>query len=352
MKNMDVKSPYVVNLNNSRGYGGLEHLTSKWDIDAWVGLETRFQQRNYVFDNRTITVTVDWSNAIEKAKTEHWLCQQSLKAIDSYYESKAGKHHIERTECPVYVIDSNNEVPLYAETYIEYYLYECFLLMNLCSPGSFNLFMSYIYIPEAHRGTMPDRDRVNMTTSEYIFETALHNAYDNDWPNIGHIDFDIVISWYLNQSEYHPKQLAKTRIDKVLFSLLHLCQTDSPQDRLMWEAYSLESLYDTPNVMSYNSLVSRVTDLLNVPESKRKKLAKMIRNFYDFRNSFAHGKSKVVHPMGHEGWDKDLDDHKWKLLLACDFASMITIASLQYYISNNINEIHYSEVRDEIKFQI
>lgn len=321
-----------------RELGGHEAEISEADLSAWTGLLSRFSKRSYKSANGSlITVEVDWSAPVEVATQKSVAYSGRVEDMLAYI-SKLREQFSSDMPCPAkiyredgsYVDDSD---------YLIYYLYECYILMNLASPGSFSLFNSKLKRDSSEKRFI-DRE---ISSSPYVFEDALLNYLTHQWPPISILPFEDVLSWYLSL-ELNLNQIAESRIERAMFSLLHVSNPEIRNpEALMWFAYSLEALFDTPNALSYNFLVRRVTSLLNVPENKQKLLGKKIREFYNQRNSFAHGKSKILHPLEHEGWDKEVDEYRFKLYDACDFAGCIVIASLQKYIQLGIREVNYIE---------
>lgn len=336
-------STFYIYLNRWRGFGGFEELISEWDFKAWKGLENNLSRRQYsTSQDGLVTIEVDWSNPVERARKKYHVYQGKQEDVKRYY-LETPLDELTKNLCCTAKVWSDKEEHIGGMDYLKYFLYECFLIMNLSSPGSFNLYMSYIQVDKKEGlGKSYCRDREDLICSEYIFENALHDSLNYKWPTVQYIDFEKVSNWYLSQ-DTGIVQVAKTRLQKSLFSLLHISERGMGPDGLMWCAYCLEALFDTPNALSFNFLVNRLSELLTVPARKKKKLSKNIRDFYNHRNAFAHGNSKVSHPIGHEGWDKNVDKYRTEIQSACDFATLVIIASLQQYILRNISEVCYVE---------
>lgn len=337
------KFAYRVYLNGSRSFGGFENLVSDWDSFAWQGLKNSFSKRQYkTIRDGLVTIEIDWSNPLEKALERRELYKGSQEDIIRYYSEVTLEELTKKPLCEAHVLSEDGSPLNRGIDYLKYFLYECFLIMNLSSPGSFNLYNSYIELENYGGKDRYNRERDDLICSEYIFENALHDSLNFHWPVIQYLNFETVLKWYLSQ-DVGIIQVAKTRLQKSLFSLLHISEKGMGPDTLMWCAYCLESLYDTPNALSFNFLVSRISELLAVPIDKKKVLSKRIRDFYDHRNAFAHGNAKAIHPIGHEGWDKEVDTYRGDVQSACDFAALIIISSLQQYILRNVKEIKYVE---------
>ncbi len=345
---MASKIDFKIDLNSARALGSLEKIFYTWDFEAWTGLSEKLSKRIFKTDNgEEVLISVDWTPAVLKAGKMDEVYRSKPEEIVNYFSSD---EYSRRTVCTASVSWRLDEPVSSASDYLRYFLYECFLIMNLSSPGSFNLYFSYIELANPVKKRDWLDDRVHLECSEYLFENALQESFDHNWPIVRNMEFSKVCDWYFSQ-DVGIVQVAKTRIQKTLFSLLHISKKDMGPDMLMWSAYCLEALFDTPNVMSFSFLVNRVSDLLDVPENKRRMLSQKIRKFYDYRNAFAHGNAKVIHPIGHEGWEDSVDDYRVKVQEACDFAAIIIVSSLQQYIQRNIREVEYREVSNYLELK-
>ena len=266
---------YQVYLNSWRSFGGYEKLISNWDAASWNGLKNNFSKRQYnTKHDGVVTIEIDWLNPRNKALEQRELYKKSQKDIIKYYSELSLKELNKKLTCKAYVYsDKNDSIPS-AIDYLKYFLYECFFVMNLSSPGSFNLYNSYIELETCEDNKNHHQiTKENLSSSEYIFENALHDSFDFKWPVIQHLDLKRVLNWYLSQ-DIGIVQVGKTRVEKTLFSLLHISEKGMGPEALMWCAFCLESLYDTPNALSFNFLVRRISELLAVPVEKKKFLQK------------------------------------------------------------------------------
>jgi hypothetical protein len=111
---------------------------------------------------------------------------------------------------------------------------------------------------------------------------------------------------------------------------------------VLWLAQCLESLFDVPTALSRKILQERAFALLGLPANV-KRVAKHLGEFFEARNSLAHGGADVSHPAG--GWlsDATLEQFASKWMRPAEFASSVIVATLQHHAKNNWQELAWSE---------
>jgi hypothetical protein len=206
-------------------------------------------------------------------------------------------------------------------------LVDLYLLANLSAPGSFNLHHSFIRNTELD----PTKDFLAQTPldlSEYIFETAWHEAKSYPWLKVGFLPFEHVSGWF-NSMELSGKNTATTSLERAVFSLLHLGRASfMDPTAAMWIAGALEALFDTPSGSSFSFLCKRVAVLLSLQEAETVELRRRLRLFFDLRNAFIHGGGRVHHVLADER-DDTVEGDIMNLLRTTDFASAVLVAAVQ-----------------------
>lgn len=340
-------------LNSSRAFGGYEELTSPSDLEVWIGISEIYSHIIVsTHPEEEIEISIDWSSAVSYATKCKELYSKSredvmriLKSTPDFFE-----HAIicqANVQFKKYKYDL---APWAGGDYLHQILYEIFLVANLSSPGCFNLYRSYIRVPSLD----PEKEPLAQTElelSEYMFEMAWHDAKDAPWVKVGFIPFQEVIQWY-RRLELGFRQVAHLNVEKVLFALLHLGRRSFLEpEATLWIASALEAIFDTPHGNSFQFLHKRITNFLSLNEKQQGIMRKRLREFYDVRNSFAHGGGAVCHPIANECWDPEISKVSERIRDMNDFASMLLIGSMQELIRRNIVGIEFSEVMSNIHFK-
>lgn len=343
---------FNVFLSASRCYGGYEDTVTSGDLASWKGLADSFSKRKYTLkENEIIEIHINWAPILDIVEGEwhfHNNKNNEREKIEEYLSRP-----VTNINCPASVkIEhpiADKLSPRYGLNFIKYFLYESFLMMNLSSPGSMTLHGANINTSEEIFSDNQNQFNDKLQCSEYPFEESIHLFFNYGWPKIQFISFNKVLVWY-EKFEFNLNQMARSRIERTLFCLLNVSENfPGSLENVIWLASALESIYDTPNAQSYNYLISRIKRLIEVPINKEKLLRRKLREFYDYRNEFAHGDSKVLHPIGHEGWDKTVDEYREQIHKSCEFVTTIIVATLQQYILDELKEIDYLEQENRIK---
>lgn len=291
-----------------------------------------------VEDGGQIEVIGDWSKAIEKIRL-------SIKEYQT--ESSSDDNKIDNSRSLEILVEvtggfkSGSDLRKYSH-YVELYLHNTFLAMNLSAPGCFDLWNAKIAISKGD----PFSKTLHLSASGLT--DAWEKSIENKWPQIGYIPLKDVQNWLLSLN-INTKQYSSTRMEKALFSFLHLSKSfDDPFNCLMWEAYSLEALFDTPFAAIKKMLTDRISLVLGTPT---KKIRKKIGEFYELRSSFLHGRQDIPHPMENDILDENADKH-WESRQYNDLACSIIISTLQEHIRNNFEGLKFNETFEGRKINL
>jgi len=335
---MAIRQNYIVTLHD---LGNINYQDEMLDAieNAWQELcvlsPSTFTDAD---DAEQIEVMADWTKAAERIKRSIVEYQTNSESDEYCIDDERG------FEITVEVSSnsgSHKNIRKYYH-YVELYLHNIFLMMNLSAPGSFDLWNTKIVIS----------DDAPFDKKLYLDASGLTDAWsesiENKWPPICYIPLKDVQNW-LHGLNINTKQYSSTRMEKALFSFLHLSKSfDDPFNHLMWAAYSLELLFDTPFTAIKKMLTDRITLVLGTPTNKIKK---HIGEFYDLRSSFLHGRMDIPHPMLDDILDKEAVKH-WDTRRHNDIACSIIISTLQEHISNNFECLKFNETFKGMKIQI
>ncbi|PLK49096.1 hypothetical protein C0V76_07795 [Uliginosibacterium sp. TH139] len=216
-----------------------------------------------------------------------------------------------------------------------------FLVANLATPGSFNLYRSFIRDTERD----PTKDSLAQTDlelSEYVFENAWHEAQTYPWLKVGFLPFDQVAAW-LESLNIKNKNVATTDLDRALFSLLYLGRASfMDPTAAMWIAAALEALFDTPSGSSFSFLCARISALFSLKDPEAIDMKRRLRAFFDLRNAFAHGGARIHHILADDR-DKAVEGDIGRLLEVTGFASAVLIAAIQELIRRDWKGMSFCE---------
>lgn len=332
-------SDLQLELNHSRSFGGLEKVTSINDLDVWKKISHHYGEID-ISDIRGMSLrfSINWQPRVtyEERLCMHYNDPERL--LTPGIEKFKFEHvHV----CPLRILSDIQGSLFTMEPLILRALNEIYLLANLASPGSFNLYRSYLTNPRLDQRNDP-LAKTALDLSEYLFENSLHEAQTSTWLKVGFISFDHVHSWY-NSLGMREKNSASTPIERTLFCLLHLGKVSFMEPTAtLWLASALESLFETPSGSSFSFLCSRISSLLALQDSEHKELKKKLRDFFGIRHAFVHGGSEVWHPVLDER-DNRLDKIVSDLLMANGFACSILVGCVQELVRRGWKGLRFEE---------
>ncbi|WP_339785356.1 hypothetical protein NSQ38_28220 [Paenibacillus sp. FSL R7-0313] len=322
-----------------------EKLITQCMMNVWDEITSTISSFTIHTDDKQINVSIDWGmhlNTIkEKIFTDAMSMKEYIKNNHNFLdEENSSDEYLElvcRISCRQLDELNSQASDIELKYYLENTFYHVFLMINLSAPGAFNPYSPFL----------KSRENLGLELyklSSFDFENSWINSIEVGWPSISYIPFPKVWAWY-SQLNIGTRQIASTRLERALFSLLHCSLSEggiSPTD-LIWVSHALESLYDTPNGLINRILVDRISMFLELPLVNSRKLKKKIRDFYEIRSRFVHGELDISHPTNNDILDKSLDSYTNNLLENYYFGFSIVLATIQKMIANNWNEIRFSE---------
>lgn len=285
--------------------------------------------KNVRYDNPdAIELTVDWSEAAAFSEETYRISKLTPKELIEYYRNLNRSRATPKIK---FDIDTTNHGPIY----VEYLIHQAFLALNLSCPGSFECYRAF--------GSVEKGLDIEINLSATLYDVALMDS--GRAGIIVRKDLSLAKTWnWLCEVTTPSQQIARTRIERVLYGLLNLAREDAYNpDCLMWLTHIMEGLYDTSIGASYNSLKRRAQDVLSIPERKKKEFSKELRHFYDVRSAFVHGALDIEHPLGIDSWDKTCNTYRGVLAEAIGFAMTVAISTIQVLIENNWSSLSFNE---------
>jgi hypothetical protein len=317
-------------------------------VDVWEAIAPIVRERKYQHDGCDIRVQVDWEPI-------HLLLAENLKnSLDLISEPTPGmvkKIYIrEMSPEEIQVANANREksISAYVEIsgqnelskysfFVETYLYDLFLILNLTLPGS----AEFHNITIRRSGYPTD----NLCLSSYAWWDAYQEK--DQWPLLNSIDPRTVVAWYYSIRRGFA-QVPETPIERAIFALFHVCQSDGRPEDMIWLFYGFESFFQTRVGENFSALVDRLILILRPNNEQEKQLRKQLREMYEFRSSFVHGGLSVIHPMHREDMDKRIDAQYRRITELSKYGSRLLLACLQRYIQNGWHEVHYRTIAEPI----
>jgi hypothetical protein len=312
-------------------------------VDTWEALLTVACERQYHHEGCDISVHVDW------APVHALLAEQLRDSLDLLSDPPPGMvkewvivplqpndrrlYHQKTSLLAQVQISGQNllaNAGRYAGFFVETYLYDLFLILNLALPGSADFFNVIVpggdYRPE----------RLGLSAF-YWWPTS--RAKDQ-WPPVHAIDLKVVAAWFYGVRRGFA-QVPESSVERAMFAILHMCRSGGRPEDIIWLFYAFESLFQTRAGENFSALLERLELVLQPNSEQDKQLRKQLRAMYDFRSSFVHGGFNVIHPMHHEGMDKRVDDSYGRIIDLSEYGLKILLACLQRYVQEGWREVRY-----------
>ncbi|MBZ9616798.1 HEPN domain-containing protein [Clostridium estertheticum] len=228
----------------------------------------------------------------------------------------------------------------YLSYYVNAYLYELFFILNISIPGSITLYGATLNV---------DLIKTRFDMDDYFFGASLEWSNDVDWFKILYVPTKDVVKWY-ESLNIGIRQLSKTNLERVIFSLLHICsEKHSSLNGLVSLTHSLESLFGSPKNAISTTIINRSFKILGEPRQGSRKIKRMFNEFYDLRSRYVHGEYNIPHPSFNNILDEDLEDYSYKILESYSMGFSIVVACIQLMILNDWKGFKFSEEFEGIK---
>ena len=212
---------------------------------------------------------------------------------------------------------------------IKKYIMDFTFAINLAYPGFFEFDRARIYINNKE----DIRSRIDIMLVDW--RRTYTNFLINEWPVIHSIKFEQVWKW-LNCRTNFIDGMSKTAIDRALNSLTYTMGNASYEE-VFYILMGIEALY---NDNKSNGIVEQIRvkteSLLKRPERFRKQ----IREFYDNRSDFIHGKLNFpTKYCPYDATDEFEEFFSKKYAKTVDDALSILISTIQEYIIHDANKM-------------
>jgi hypothetical protein len=238
------------------------------------------------------------------------------------------------TSLPAHVeISGQNNVSnydWYPEFFVETYLYDLFLVLNLALSGSADFHNVTVH------SVCHSPERLGLS-APYCW--SAYRAKD-EWPLLYAIDPRVVAAWFYSVRRGFA-QVPETSVERAMFAMLHVCRSSGRPEDIVWLFYAFESLFQTRVGENFSALLERLRLILEPDSEQEKQLRKQLRVMYDFRSSFVHGGFNVIHPIHSEVMDKRVDDSYGRIIDLSQYGAKLLLACLQRYVQEGWREVRY-----------
>ena len=227
-----------------------------------------------------------------------------------------------------------------AQNVVTSVIHDTFLIMNIAAPGCCDFYRASL--------VGGGRGDAIISLSNYHFEAALMVHVDNKWPLTRVLNLQDVITWF-DAVRSGMAQIPQNSVERALFALLHIAQSEASPMSVIWLFYAFESLLQTKIGENFSMIVKRLALLLDADSQQAEVIRRRMRALYDIRSAIVHGGFEVIHPMNNELLDRRADHSFISLLSALDHGYAILLACIQSMIERKWRLARFEEsVRGEV----
>ncbi|MEO8379504.1 MAG: hypothetical protein ABI779_07550 [Acidobacteriota bacterium] len=284
----------------------------KWDSDeadlqVLAAAAELLGERTYPFEDGLVRVRLDWAPWIE------WRRLDAERNAQSDPDADEPPEEAPPVDVTVSFVDERADADgRDLHPFLELFLHESFLMLNVAVPGSFGGRM---------RWSWGERREREVALDARVFETAWATSAIRDWPRIEPLPLADVKAWY-DALGIGTQQVATTSTARTLFHLLYLARSEEEDMMSVLRlALALEAVFEARQ----SFLGPRIESILGPADS----LGEDLRRFLDDREAMILGTAPVAHPMYDDSLDPRADDESFDYTEVVDFASRAIVGALQ-----------------------
>jgi hypothetical protein len=295
----------------------------------------------YTSTGREVGISADWQPLLNRIQQLHQWHINLWEAVARKAEPDLRVPRRPATVTLGVAVSGPDERPEHiARHHVESFIYDVFLIMNISSPGCCNFYNAKMRSrSDSRRSRYADR---RFRLSEYSFDLAALDGYAGKWPRPRTLQVSPVVDWY-RRIRVGASQVPNSRMEKVLFALMHLAREDVSVNTVVWLFYALETFFDTRPGENFRTLVKRIELWLTPDDHQKGLLKRNLRALYDLRSSFVHGGRDVIHPLHNEAADGRVEKHYRELMETTEFGFAVLLASVQEATSRSWTELTFAE---------
>jgi hypothetical protein len=220
------------------------------------------------------------------------------------------------------------------KNYIDLFMSEFFLAMNLAAPGSFSIRGSNFSISIEN-----SIDLLTFSLNGDDFWHLWNNELNTDL--ISYFSIVDTCNW-LKRLQISNKFIAGNSIERAIFALLEYSENKkSNPSSIIHLSHLIESIYKIkPDLNILSTLKKRIPEVLKISNTK---LDKKLGIFYEFRSQFVHGSLDSLHFLADSIYDEEISEIENKIVEVESFAFLIAYLSLRKFVENDWVELEFKE---------
>jgi hypothetical protein len=307
------------------------------EIAFWRAAAKKLATRNYRHNDCVVEVGLDWTPLARRLARDFDLnipVRTGKPAPVDWY-AKVSKPLRLKVRCSITGSNDLSSYAWYPEFFVEYFLYEVFMIVNLAFPGAAE-FLNFEIL------TLEGSSKQRLGLSAFYFSEWMIRTIEGKSPKAKALDLDHVIDWF-GKVNPHVTQKAENSTQKALYATYQLCRSDGQIDFVLWFFNALESLLSTKVGENLSAIIRRTNVLLALNEKQRSHVQKTLRKLYDLRSSFVHGGYEAPHPLHRDPIDPRLNDDYMKMLSLSLDGFAILGSLLQALIEKQIPFVTFEE---------
>lgn len=305
-------------------------------LETWQRAQELIATKSFLSQGAEVTIEINWSPVIASLRRYRRVMNQIDEHIvrhprESWFDKFEFQRRPTAITCVVTIERKKRREREFPISYLESHLYNVFLLMNIADPGCAEFYRSTIKFvgKDASRW---DRRPQNFSLSAAHFDVAGLRATEQRWPSPQRLPLDTVIRWF-SSVRVGFGQIPRSRVEKVLFGLWHLCAEELNQTSVVWIFYCLETLLDTKPNENRRALFERLSLILQPDPKQAGYIKRSLDELYEYRSGLVHGGLEVYHPLQSDSLDHDVGQKYNHLMDVMDFGFAMLLVTLQIVIA-------------------
>lgn len=335
-----IRIPFQITIQHTGSEVEEEWQTiDKLHLEAWRDAVKFLSQESFKHKRIDFTVEADWSEVPRRLVRKLDFKRRS----DVGEQPSEGQLEFQEKSISIPATVSFNEInhdsgfPVITYFFISMFVYNFFMIMNLSAPGSCDFWGGEIISDDE---ILPIKD---IGLSGYGFNYLWMKSLRGESPAIKYIPVLQVKDWY-NSLNLGIKQLARNRIERALFAMLHVSRLAEPsQNSLIWICHAIEALIGSDGAASQSKMLARINLLSDPSDRNGSDVKKRLKSLYNIRNKYVHGSFEVSHPIGNEKIEPNVLKQMDVILDAHWFGIRVIIATFQKMIENKWIELNFEK---------
>jgi hypothetical protein len=325
---------------------GLDISDDGWEIavprhiQTWEAATNVLSEHIYCLE-KNIRVEADWTPALNSFRHYYQVMRQIETEIQNggiNRDTLAQFHHSPINIHIMATADSGEFKHIHSV--VSSFLHDVFIVMNLSSPGCCDFFRARL-MPTSDKSA--NRYTEEISLSSYHFECSALFEPDGKWPSAKAIPLSKSADWYFSIRN-GISQVAKTRMEKILFALMRLSKDELSPNVIVWIFYALEQLLSTRVGENRSALETRLGLLLGTTEKTAALLKRSLKELYDYRSSMVHGGLEIIHVMQHDTVGDLVEKPYQKLMELSELGFSLLLVSLQTLIDKGWRSVNFKEI--------